>query len=638
MSDDESKYEEDEFPHPFVDRSYNMEEPSGTWAPRAILELKMYQLSATLREKPEWWRKAKDPEIRKKWFEEAKAQQENEEKRWRLSDKMIKYTLDELEGYAQLRDEETGIECGPYDCIWRSDKLIPDNVRAELEAAVKPLEDVPDVQKDWHPGSDGQVLDLVHPSLYPLVYGRTLGKQPDGTIGTFDPPDPILDKGPDDAEVLEGSVSARFQWLPSDFEVEENGTVRLTSSYINNVPPEHAPRLIHAIEHILARAVPLWERVLSDLRRGEPPMRVGPVIQSRSGYGARKGLDCVWSKGEPRGVPEEGEEGDWEGEDGGGEENGDDGEDGDPVDQPARRVHWEDERARRDAWYARQPITLPEVAGEYGGEGEGVGGGAKEDGGGAEEDGAAEELGGPLEGKGETLFSLKGRTIQVITKLANIVLTPEKPAYPGGTWHVEGMWNERIVSTFIYYYDSENIEDTTLAFRQATAEPLYHRQDDVFCMWTLYRLERDKPCVQEIGSIPTKKGRCIAFPNLFQHKVSPFKLVDPTKPGVRKIIVFFLVDPTRRIPSATDVAPQQEEWLKNTLHTAKADDSSRLSTMPLELLDAQADLVEGIMTKKEALEIREELMKERSVRRDEEGGDYEEDDGLFSMGFNMCEH
>ncbi|KAI5828682.1 hypothetical protein K523DRAFT_306630 [Schizophyllum commune Tattone D] len=593
MSDDENKYEEDEFPHPFVDRSYNMEEPRGTWAPRAILELKMYQLSATLREKPEWWRKARDPEIRKKWFEEARAQQAGEEKRWRLSDKMIKYTLDELEGYAQLRDEETGIECGPYDCIWRSDKLIPDDVRAELEAAVKPLEDVPDAQKDWHPGSDGQVLDLVHPSLYPLVYERTLGKQPDGTIGTFDPPDPILDKGPDDAEVLEGYVSTRFQWLPSDFVVREDGTVRLTSSYINNVPPEHAPRLIPAIEHILARAVPLWERVLSDLRRGEPPMRVGP------------GLDCVWSKGEPRGVPEEGEDG------GNGDEDG--GAPSSPVGQPAHRVHWEDERARRDTWYARQPITLPE-------------------------DERAEELGGPLEGKGETLFSLKGRTIQVITKLANIVLTPEKPAYPGGTWHVEGMWNERIVSTFIYYYGSENIEDTTLAFRQATSEPLYHRQDDVFCMWTLYRLERDRPCVQEIGNIQTKEGRCIAFPNLFQHKASHFKLVDPTKPGVRKIIVFFLVDPTRRIPSATDVAPQHEEWLKNTLHTAKADETSRLSTLPLELLDAQADLVEGIMTRKEALEIREELMKERSVRRDDEGGKFEEDDGLFNMGFNMCEH
>ena len=100
---------------------------------------------------------------------------------------------------------------------------------------------------------------------------------------------------------------------------------------------------------------------------------------------------------------------------------------------------------------------------------------------------------------------------------------------------------------------------------------------------------------------------------------------------MRKIVVFFLVDPTRRIPSATDVAPQQEEWLRHTLHTAKSDERSRLSTLPLELLDAQADLVEGIMARKEALDIREELMKERSVRMDAEVGDFEEGDGLFSM-------
>lgn len=34
--------------------------------------------------------------------------------------------------------------------------------------------------------------------------------------------------------------------------------------------------------------------------------------------------------------------------------------------------------------------------------------------------------------------SLRGRTLQLIVKLANIILTPEKPEYPGGKWHVEG--------------------------------------------------------------------------------------------------------------------------------------------------------------------------------------------------------
>ena len=31
-----------------------------------------------------------------------------------------------------------------------------------------------------------------------------------------------------------------------------------------------------------------------------------------------------------------------------------------------------------------------------------------------------------------------GKGLQVIVKLANIHLTPEKPIYGGGTWHVEG--------------------------------------------------------------------------------------------------------------------------------------------------------------------------------------------------------
>ncbi len=31
-----------------------------------------------------------------------------------------------------------------------------------------------------------------------------------------------------------------------------------------------------------------------------------------------------------------------------------------------------------------------------------------------------------------------GSTLQVIVKLANIHLTPDKPEYEGGTWHVEG--------------------------------------------------------------------------------------------------------------------------------------------------------------------------------------------------------
>ena len=47
---------------------------------------------------------------------------------------------------------------------------------------------------------------------------------------------------------------------------------------------------------------------------------------------------------------------------------------------------------------------------------------------------------------------LRGRTLKVIVKLANIALTPEKPDNNGGAWHVEGMGNEAIVATVIYYF------------------------------------------------------------------------------------------------------------------------------------------------------------------------------------------
>lgn len=52
--------------------------------------------------------------------------------------------------------------------------------------------------------------------------------------------------------------------------------------------------------------------------------------------------------------------------------------------------------------------------------------------------------------------------------MANIILTPDKPIYDGGSWHVEGMKNESIVSTGIYYYHSENISESKLEFRRAT--------------------------------------------------------------------------------------------------------------------------------------------------------------------------
>ena len=117
--------------------------------------------------------------------------------------------------------------------------------------------------------------------------------------------------------------------------------------------------------------------------------------------------------------------------------------------------------------------------------------------------------------------------------------------------------------------------------------------------------------VQELGSVETVQGRCVAFPNIYQHQVQPFRLEDPTKPGFRKIFVAFLVDPTCTIPSATIIAPQQREVIRDAMLTAGR--SSRLSKLPVEIIDAISCENDGAMSRAEAEVYRLEIMDERTT-------------------------
>ena len=65
---------------------------------------------------------------------------------------------------------------------------------------------------------------------------------------------------------------------------------------------------------------------------------------------------------------------------------------------------------------------------------------------------------------------------------------------------------------------------------------------------------------QYVGHIVAEEDKCIAFPNIYQHRVDAFELADPTRPGYRKILCFFVVNPFTRVLSTSDVPPQQAEW------------------------------------------------------------------------------
>ncbi|KAG0360316.1 hypothetical protein BGZ54_009623 [Gamsiella multidivaricata] len=218
-----------------------------------------------------------------------------------------------------------------------------------------------------------------------------------------------------------------------------------------------------------------------------------------------------------------------------------------------------------------------------------------------------------------------GKTLQVIVKLANIELTPENPKYNGGTWHVEGMGNENIAASGIYYYHSENVSESRLNFRIQVKEPRYEQSDDKGVMF-MYGLANYQPLVQCLDGIVTKQDRCIAFPNIYQHQVQPFELADPTKPGYRRILVFFLVNPEQPILSTTHVPPQQKGWVPPKgllLEVAQK--------MPPEIFQQIDSLVGWPIDMKEAKKHREALMRERKfVVKDNEY--------VYERIFYLCEH
>lgn len=225
-----------------------------------------------------------------------------------------------------------------------------------------------------------------------------------------------------------------------------------------------------------------------------------------------------------------------------------------------------------------------------------------------------------------TQVTLRDSTLQVIVKIAEIILTPENPTYPGGSWHVEGMQNEQIVASGIYYFESTNITESRLNFRRAIGEPDYEQGDDKGVA-AIYNLHDEEPLNQSLGSLVTQTGRCIAFPNLFQHQVQSFELEDKTKPGIRKLLVYFLVSPKSPVMSTRSVPPQQHSWIAHELRKI-----SFFRDMPDFILQKILYYAEMGLSHAEAVAHQSELMDERKyfVKTNTER--------VFERPFSLCEH
>lgn len=186
--------------------------------------------------------------------------------------------------------------------------------------------------------------------------------------------------------------------------------------------------------------------------------------------------------------------------------------------------------------------------------------------------------------------------LQVIVKIDGIELTPEKPIYSGGSWQLDGQMNEHIVAVAMYPYDVQNVTETRISFRQQTpipecfyryathrfakekydcwnrpaheyrkssleigaiAEILGFREEDL--MMETMPVQDISP-YQNIGSVATPQGRLVTFPNVMEHRVAPFELLDPSLPGHHRSVKLYLVDPHYRVCSTCNVPPQQHDW------------------------------------------------------------------------------
>ncbi|KAE8385357.1 hypothetical protein BDV23DRAFT_190874 [Aspergillus alliaceus] len=479
------------------------------------------QLMSAITDKPEWERKIFDSHITAKWTTEIMNSGKD------VTPKMMEWILAEL----KYKGER----------VIKSNTAIPADLQAALCKAVLPLEQVPREEKDYHPGSEDKVVNLVHPSLYPSGLAETLPV----------PKEEETNYAPD-----------RERYYCEGFKPYRDDECRIVS-YINNLHPERHRDLYKVLEKVIAKTIPLWDKTLDEVE-DSPDYRIP--------YKEVEYLPCS--------VPEPGYE-----------DNGEDNDD---------EFH-----ERYEEWLSSRPIGKPEPIGDFKSKG---------------------EVKYPDPVRLRQQFRAQG--LQVIVKLANIELTPDKPLYDGGSWHIEGQMNEHICATGIYYYSNENITQSSISFRQRAEFDNFrvrYEQDQFKFLEVVYgfpetRGNQEGPLTQELGSVTCDEGRLWTFPNILQHRVSPFGLADKTKPGYHKILALFLVAPQTRIISTANIPPQRADWWDERQgHRRDLTKKHVDNLLPVELDGSP-------ITLEEAKKYRLELMEERSVLGKESNKRYETGD------------
>uniref|UniRef100_A0A7S4RQP4 DUF4246 domain-containing protein n=1 Tax=Alexandrium monilatum TaxID=311494 RepID=A0A7S4RQP4_9DINO len=543
------------------------------------------QIEASITAKRDWRGKLRSAELLEKWRREAIEQGAPEDAFARAVRELTSDNYYELSGIAY------------------QDGLISGELLAKL---TQRLDRIAAISQDFHPGSGETVRNLIHPSLYPYVHGESC------------PPDlePLV---PSDAGRKHGKLPtargeasktdrfghcrvgvdewSRYQWLPAEVDVDMDGSARV-ASYLNNAPQD--PELLAALEQSFSQMLPLFERVVT-------PPGARHIVRLRG-----RRLQVIVKAANYELKPGQSYRGSWHVE----------GMRHEGI-VAAGIVYYGVSASTRGGSLAFRRLRNRNVAGRgkipeevigdsYGGPSITVR---------TSDQGWQSETGGDTSKSGEKQEENmeEGEDGEQGAKEAGEEEDEEEDEEEAKEEDEEG--DDYIVPTgFVkprFRLSGESVRTGSL--------------------WQVSYKSEEMPNHIELGAVDTPAGRVLVFKNSLLHRVQLLWNDSTAETAMRKVLVFWLVDPDRRIWSSADVPRQQWDNIRVilalTLHRQwRPCGKAQLSVPVVRLI---ADFAKQGFTHEEALQHRLSLMKERKYSQEAVNGEFT---ALIKREYSFCEH
>ncbi|TIA06158.1 hypothetical protein D6C83_08728 [Aureobasidium pullulans] len=412
-----------------------------------------------------------------------------------ISPKAWDWCLAELQDKA-LYFEQTGniVVFNTGAGIVKSD-AVAEMIQTELRDAAKLLE------ADEKAPRQQVVLNIVDPSLFPLVYGRTrvlmdLGRCLNvrlaiSALGTF-------------AGIHYGRRRLpREQRTPTmkdvDF-INNSGTdVRITS-YVNNLHPIRSRALYGTIEKLISQSIEPWNQILIKQNRGRTPIRIRT-------YGVKPDNERPkWATWDNLRKLESDRS-------------------NTTFKEAVNKIKEGLSKALYTKWKRLRTWRHPEPGTAF-----------------SFDDWKAGRAGKTIIDRKiddpdfNTCYnfykvalqdSFRKKGLQVVVKISSVELTLEDLAYGGTDWHLDGMLNDHIVASALYVFDVKNVTEARLSFRQQTRmeqAEFHYSKHEMEILMEVFAIPGDRedmddfvmadfpPSLQDLGSIVAPQGRLLVWP------------------------------------------------------------------------------------------------------------------------------